>query len=90
MEVFRVWVQAMDYEYRVAVDGAKNARWLLERLSRAFVFKSAMPMGENSRSTLCTFQVPYNAKLPFAVFRKLLSAIPEVSLVMQPVLAVKN
>jgi hypothetical protein len=87
MEVFRVWVQPMDYEYRVAVDGSKNARWLLERLSRAFVFKSAMPMGEDARSSLCTFQVPYNALLPFAVFRKLLTGMPEVSLIMQPALA---
>jgi hypothetical protein len=30
--------------------------------------------------------VPYNSMLSFGVFRKLLSAMPEVSLVMQPAL----
>lgn len=87
MDVFRVWVQPLDYEYRVSVDGFANARWLLDRLSRAFVFKSARPMDEDVRTSLCTFQVPYNSKLSIGVFCRLLSAMPEVSLVMQPALA---
>lgn len=87
MDAFRVWVQPMDYEYRVSVDGFANATWLIDRLSRAFVFKSAMPMNKDVRTLLCTFQVPFNSMLTFGVFRKLLSGMPEVTLVMQPAVA---
>ncbi len=87
MEAFRVWVQPMDHEYRVSVDGFENAHWLLDRLGRAFVFKSAVPLDEDGQSSLCTFQVPYNSRLPFAMFRKLLVAMPEVGLAVQPALA---
>jgi hypothetical protein len=87
MDGFRVWVQPMDYDFRVSVDGVANTHWLLERLSRAFVFKNASPLEQSAQSALCTFQVPCNALLSFPIFRKLLIAMPEVSLVMQPALA---
>lgn len=86
MDVFKVWVQPMDHEYRVSVDGSANANWLVDRLSRAFVFKSALPIDQNARTSLCTFQIPYTSMLPFEMFRKLLLSIPEVTLVMHPVL----
>jgi hypothetical protein len=81
MESFRVWVQPMDYEYRVSVDGAGNANWLIDELSRSFVFKSALPLVNDGE--LYSFQVPYNSLLPFAVFRKILAAIPSVRLTMR-------
>jgi hypothetical protein len=87
METFRVWVQPMDYEYRVSVDGAANATWLVNELSRAFVFKSALPMHIDLQNSLSSFQVPCNALLPFAVFRRILAAIPHVQLIMSPALA---
>ena len=87
MESFRVWVQPMDYEYRVSVEGADNASWLINELSRSFIFKSALPMANDYQTLLCSFQVPYNALLPFAVFRRVLSAIPCVRLTMNTALA---
>ncbi len=87
MESFRVWVQPMDYEYRVSVDGAQNASWLVNELTRSFIFKSALPMASELQSTVHSFQVPYNSLLPFAVFRRILAAIPCVQLTMYPALA---
>jgi hypothetical protein len=87
MDGFRVWVRSMDNEYRVAVDGLENARWLVAELSRAFIFKSAQPIAANGNSALCTFQVPCNAMLPYSVLHRLLASIPQVTLVMQPAYA---
>lgn len=87
MTGFRVWVRPGDYDYRVSVDGAANAVWLLNELRRSFIFKSAMPLDRRAADGICSFQVPYTSLLPFALFRRLLSAIPEVTLVMQPTLA---
>jgi hypothetical protein len=77
---FRVWVRALDYEYLVCVDGEANARWLLDQLAGSFIFRSAQPIFTEDASTLCTFQVPCNALLPFARFQRLLAAIPQVTL----------
>ena len=45
-----------------------------------FVFRSAQPIYQEQNSTLCSFQVPCNAQLPFSKFQKLLAAMPEVTL----------
>ena len=87
MEPFRVWVQPMDYEYRVSVEGAHNASWLAAELSRSFIFKSALPMANNRQTSECSFQVPYNSLLPIALLRRILLGIPGVQLTMQTALA---
>jgi hypothetical protein len=79
MNVFRVWVTPLDYEYLVCVDGLDNARWLLATLAGSFVFRSAQPIYHNDGSSLCTFQVPRNS-MPFSRFQRLLRAMPEVNL----------
>jgi hypothetical protein len=83
MEQFRVWVQPMDNEYRVSVDGVENAAWLIQELSRSFIFKSAAPLADDRQDALYSFRVPYNALLPFATFRRVLAAMPRVQLTMQ-------
>ena len=80
MNAFRVWITPSDYDYLVCVDGMDNARWLLAKLARLFVFRNARPIHQNERSSLCSFEVPRNSMLPFSRFQKLLGAIPEVSL----------
>jgi hypothetical protein len=80
MNVFRVWVTPLDYEYLVCVDGLDNARWLLATLAGSFVFRSAKPIYHDEGSSLCTFQVPRNSTLPFSRLQKLLSGMPEVNL----------
>ncbi len=79
MNAFRVWITPLDYEYLICVDGLDNARWLLTALTKSFVFASAQPVGHDERSALCTFQVPRNS-LPFSKLKKLLRAMPEVTL----------
>ena len=77
---FRVWVRPSDDEFSVCVEGMENARWLVDQLGRSFVFRTAQPIYQESSSTLCSFQVPCNAQLPFAKFQKLLVALPQVTL----------
>lgn len=77
---FRVWIRPSDYEFSVCVDGMENARWLIEKLGHAFVFRSAQPIYQESNSTLCSFQVPCNAQLSFSKFQNLLAAMPQVTL----------
>jgi hypothetical protein len=80
MDAFRVWVHPSDYEFLVCVDGKDNARWLIDQLGRSFVFRSAQPIYEEASSALCSFQVPCNAQLPFSRFKKMLVAMPQVTL----------
>ena len=80
MTNFRVWVRPLDYEYLVCVDGIQNARWLSDQLGRSFVFRSAQPINQENNSSLCTFQVPCGPLLSLAKLQKLLTAIPEVTL----------
>lgn len=86
MDTFRVWVQPLDYEYRVSVEGAATAVWLINELSRAFIFKSPLPTKNDRRSSLHSFQVPFNSLLPIPAFQKILSAMPCVRLTMQTAL----
>ena len=87
MDTFRVLVQPMDYEYRVSVEGVLNASWLINELTRSFIFKSALPLSSDRQCSLYSFQVPYNSLLPYGVFRRILSAMPCVHLTMQAALA---
>jgi len=85
MDAFRVWVQPLGSEYRVSVDGAENASWLIRELSRSFIFKTAAPMTDDRQDALFSFRVPYNGLLPYAAFRRVLVAIPCVRLTMEAV-----
>lgn len=80
MKTFRVWIQPDDYGYLMLVDGEVNASWLLDQLGRSFVFRSARPIAHAMNSTLCTFQIPRTALLPLKKLQKLLTDMPEVTL----------
>lgn len=80
MQQFAVWIRPVGSHYLVNVDGLENANWLLSQLSRHFVFRSAEPIRQDGDSSLCTFHVPYDSRLPLRQFRQLLTAIPEVRL----------
>jgi hypothetical protein len=84
MDAFRVWVRSMGSASRVRVEGIENARWLLGRLSRSFVFKSSEPIHEERDTTCCTFRVPYGSHVSLLAFEKLLTRIPEVRLIPDP------
>lgn len=84
MNSFSVWIRPLGGVCRVRVDGTQNARWLLDRLGRSFVFKSSEPIHDDQGSSRSTFQVPYSSQMPRSVFEKLLVAIPEVTLMLDP------
>ena len=84
MNAFHVWLRPVGDFCRVRVDGIENARWLLGRLSQSFVFKTFEPFAETMGSSLCSFQVPYNPPLSRFKFERMLAAIPEVRLMLEP------
>ncbi len=80
MNAFRVWIRPQDYDFLICVDGFENARWLVDQLGGAFVFRSAQPISQDSKSALCTFQVPCGPLLSLTKLQRLLGGIPEVIL----------
>ena len=84
MNPFHVWLRPASDFCRVRVDGIENARWLLDRLSQSFVFKTFEPFGEAMGSSMCSFQIPYNPPLSRFKFERLLAAIPEVRWMLEP------
>lgn len=85
MNAFSVWIRPLSSVCRVRVDGLRNAEWLLTRLSRSFVFKSAAPLDDDLATACANFQVPYSSQLSRSKFERLLAAIPEVKLILEPV-----
>ena len=84
MNPFCVWIRPSGGNCRVRVDSIKNARWLLDRLSQSFVFKSSEPINEDQGSSCSTFRVPYSSQICHRTFERLLGAIPEVKLMLDP------
>ena len=84
MNTFAVWLRPLGSACRVRVDGISNAQWLLDRLGRSFVFKTADPMNEEGDSSCCTFRVVYGSEMSRRGFERLLAAIPEVNMMPDP------
>jgi hypothetical protein len=84
VDAFRVWVRPLGNLSRVRVDGDKNVAWLLTRLSQSLVFKSSEPVRQERDATCSTFEIPCASRLSFSAFERLLSAIPEVRLMLEP------
>lgn len=84
MSGFRVWIRPLGQACRVRVDGRENAKWLLDRLGKAFVFKSSEPVRAEENTPFCTFLVPCNSQVSHSSIARLLGKIPEVTLNMEP------
>jgi len=84
MKAFQVWIRPMVSACRVRVHGMRNARWLLNRLSDSFVFKTSDPLDDDPATACSSFQVQYNSQMSGPKFAKLLAAIPEVSVALEP------
>ena len=84
MNTFRVWLRPLGNTFRVRVDGLKNAQWLLDRLGRSFVFKTADPISEDKGSSCCTFRLAYDSQMSPRGFERLVAAIPEVQMMTDP------
>ncbi len=78
MNTFRVWIRPSISNCKVRVEGMKNARWLLNRLTQSFVFKSSEAIDDDEGASCSTFRVSYSSQTPRSRFEKLLVAIPEV------------
>ena len=84
MNRFRVWLRPLNNGCKVKVDGIKNAKWLLNRLSQSFIFKSSEAMNEDEFFPACVFAVPYGSQMSDSMFWKLLRDISEVDLMPEP------
>jgi hypothetical protein len=82
MDRFNVWIQPSEDVCGVRVDGLGNTKWLLDRLSQSFVFKSSEPINERDLFPCCTFRVPHTSQISSGGFAKLLGIIPEVKLML--------
>ena len=81
---FRVWLRPLGDTCRVTVDGADNARWLISRLSQAFMFRKLKLVPLQHESSLCTFQVPDSSEASRVPFEQVLSRFSEVQLMREP------
>ena len=84
MNLFHVWIRPLVSTCRVRVDGMQNAKWLLTRLSKSFVFKTSEPLDDDMKTACSSFQVQYSFQMSGPKFAKLLAAIPEVNLMLEP------
>jgi hypothetical protein len=84
MNAFRVWIRSLGDASRVRVEGNENTRWLLDRLSQSFVFKSSAPVVQERGTPCCTFEVFYGSQTSRSTFERLLATIPEVTLMAGP------
>jgi hypothetical protein len=69
---------------RVRVEGIQNARWLLNRLSQSFVFKTSEAIKDEWSQSYSIFNVLYSSQISPSKFKKLLAFIPEVNLLLDP------
>jgi hypothetical protein len=84
MSAFHVWLRPLGNACRVRVDGIKNTQWLLDRLGQPFVLKTSEPVRQDLSSSCCTFQVMYSFQMSHPLFKRLLAAMPEVNLMVEP------
>lgn len=80
MKAFEVRVSSKRDVCHVRVDGLKNTLWLLDRLSRRFVFKTSEALKEDASSSWFSFSVIHNFHMTQTKFERLLASIPEVRL----------
>ncbi len=80
MNKFRVWLRPLGASCKVRVDGTKNARWLLNRLSQSFVFNTSQGINDEEVPSCSIFHVQYNSQMSLSQFQRVLAAIREVKL----------
>jgi hypothetical protein len=81
MNKFQVAVRPQDTFCGVRVEGLENGRWLLDYLSRVFIFKSSDPINEDAGARTSSFRVSYSSQVSLSFLQKVLGAIPQVVLI---------
>lgn len=74
----------MGTDAKVRVESKAIAAWLLNCLSRFFVFKGSESVNEEECFPCCTFRVVCGSQMSYATFRKMLIGIPEVRMMADP------
>ena len=82
MERAAVWIRPLANVCLVRVEGNDRASWLLERLSRLFVFKTSEPVMESQGSPWFTFRLAYSSAVPQRKLEQVLASIPEIQLLL--------
>ena len=75
-----MFIRHEGYACRLRVAGIENSQWILDQLSKAFVFMTSEPIQEEGLPALCTFRVVYGSQLSRRKLESLLVAIPGVRL----------
>jgi hypothetical protein len=84
MDIFKVWVSRLDGATSLRIIDLENTKWLLGRLSDFFVFKTCEPLRGISNPSAFTFRVAHNSQLSASRFEKILAAISEVNMIVEP------
>jgi hypothetical protein len=84
MKPFSVWIRPLGTDGKVRVENIASTTWLLNRLSRFFVFKGSESVNEEECFPCCTFRAVYGSQMNHALFRKILDGIPEVRMMADP------
>jgi hypothetical protein len=84
VEPFRVWVRALGNSSRFRVEGAGNARWLLDRFKEELAFEVGEPEFVDEANGTSSFDLPYGFHSSRAILERLVGRIPEVQLMAEP------
>jgi hypothetical protein len=84
MKAFNVAISSKGDVCLLRVDGFKNVQWLLDRLSRLFVFKTSESLHEDWVNSSFSFSVIHSFQMTQSKFERLLNSIPEVRLTRIP------
>ena len=77
---FAVSIRHEGYACRVRVAGIENAFWVLDCLSKSFVFRTSQPIQEAELPAYCTFCVAHGSQISRRQLESLFAAIPGVRL----------
>ena len=80
MNRFQVTVRPDLTFCNVRVQGPDNLRWLVDYLSRVFIFKSSEPVSDDVDG-ISSFRVSYGSQVSLSLLQKILGAIPQVVLI---------
>jgi len=84
VDAFKVWVTRMDGATSLRVAELDDTRWLLDRLSSQFVFKTCEPLRNIANLSAYTFRIAHTSQLSASHFERILVRMPEVKMIIEP------
>lgn len=80
----RVWVRALGTGCRVRIEGAENARWIIDRLTETHSLPMLEAVEVTSTESGCMFEVPNSPQRTLTTLERALARIPGVKLMLEP------